>query len=513
MSIANLPMRTAALTGLVICGALLTLVTTLRADGPEQPNDRAILLADIFDPPPILPNNALDAVETFDRRASKILRYAACRPEEPNNGYIGVFNTNFGWNPGATGGTGFFGLESWGRDALAKLAYTGDCPTTTAADRYRKVDAALSQISIPSDLQLGTTVDRTSYAGFTFERHGELDTGLKELIPIVYMYKEKIPVSYGHLLTVLTQAVARNGPIIGSPPVFIMDIGDIGHATLPETENHTLLELSEQYLVNQLFNRESANTCSNLQPGKTAPICLVVAFDNSQVHDYLMRLLRGILTSDFFEYNSKPYQHYALYAMENLADFAADADVATAAQMVLDFTAAKFAISSSLVRRSSPYRRRGSHDGNLFTGSEADEQLCRFYLFSGQLQAIYKNDAYSAGSGCISAVRDAVGTYHIPYAILEIAITKSVPYFQTISGGPSYYGSMFGHDANGGAPVPGPTEVYDNEESFLIAAGGTGDHGVSRGQRHHGARRRGGAHRGAGQRRRGHGLHVVGQRR
>ena len=126
----------------------------------------------------------------------------------------------------------------------------------------------------------------------------------------------------------------------------------LGTAFSPETENHCLLELSNQYLINQLENQTHSAT----------------VVDNSAVHQYLIYFLHGILTSDFFEYNARPYQHYAIWAAENLADFAGDQDVRSAAQMVLDWAAAKFVVSSSLLRRSDPFRRRGDHDTDFMVG-------------------------------------------------------------------------------------------------------------------------------------------------
>src|SRR5260370_1090352 len=130
--------------------------------------------------------------------------------------------------------------------------------------------------------------------------------------------------------------------------------------------------------------------------------------------------------------------------MENLEDFAAASDVRDAAQMVLDFAAAKFAVSSSLLRRSSPFRRRAAKDGNLFTGSDADAQLCRYYLYSGQLQARYKGGTYAVGSGCAWAAREVIGRYRPPNVILDLAINKEVPYFQTFSSSSNYYATLFG---------------------------------------------------------------------
>ena len=466
----------------------LTLVESVSTEGQERLDDFSIVIEnDVSHPPNILPENAIDAAYTFRFRASKILQFGACRSEPPftpTKGFIGVFNTSFDLNcPGGTitagqcsnSATAFYGFESWGHDALAKLAYTGDCPTNlagggggTAEQRYAAVDAVLAQINVDPNANLGTTIPQEKYAGvLEVQRNGDLDTGLKELIPIVYLFKSKIPTSYCHLLDFLSQDVGNNNLIIGNPPNFGLYFGSLGSATIPETENHTLAELSEQYLVNQLFNQDYAKYCA---AGRQMPS--PAAFDNTNVHGYLMTLLQDILKSDLFEYNSKPYNHYALYAMENLADFAYDPDISTAAKEILDFEAAKFAISSSLIRRSSPYRRRGSMDGNFFNGSEADAQTCSFYLYTGQLQTTEINGEFALDEGCTSAIREVVSAYRIPNVVVNIAINKTPPYLQTFSGGPSYYSALYGNDANYGNAVGGPIEVYDNEGSFLIAAGG-----------------------------------------
>lgn len=435
------------------------------ADGPEQPNDHKIVLGHVGTP---LPENPLDASYTFESRASAILQFVACLPEAsppPPSTYQGALNSNFGDM-----------LEEWGQDALAKLAYTGNCGGSLAADRYRAIDQALSTISNEDKNShfrlLGTDVQPpTSFGPVTEVRYGDLDTGLKELIPIVYLFRAKLrPSTYCQLLNFLMSNASGDGLVLGpGAPTWRLAVGP-GSAYVPETENHVLLELSEQYLINQ---RLTADNFLNLCPAQPSFVHNT-SFSNTKVHDYLMQLLRGILTTDFFEYNSKPYAHFALYAMENLADFAADSDIQHAAQMVLDLQAAKYAVSSSLSRRSSPYRRRGSHDGNLFDGTYSDEQSCRFYLYSGQLQVL-RNDAnsdYSADTVCWEAVREAVGSYRVPNPILDIAMNKSTRYFQTISGGPNYYAALWGGRAGPYSPVLGPVEVYDNEGPFLINAGG-----------------------------------------
>jgi hypothetical protein len=479
MTIGQITRRIASTRGLQALGMASVAVLfarTAHADPPEAPNDFAIVLADpTVDPPPVLPHNAFQANATFDRRRTRFLRFAGCRPEPASpvpGDYQGVFNSDFSTN-----------LEGWGLDALAKLAYTGECGsdavpgTQTAAGRFAAVDSVLAGLTLAPGLVEGTSVSLFT-SGIAFERQGDLDTGLKELIPILYLYADRIPTSFQHVLGLVAAAAGGPAPLTGNPPYIAFQINPLtGVATadglppppispaagvslfVPETENHSLLELSNQYLVNQLVNRTASATL----------------IDNSFVHGAVLTVLAGIVSTDFFEYNSKPYQRFALDAVENLADFAADADIQAEAHAVLDYAAAKFASSSSLLRRAAPYRRRGSHDGNVLTGNETDEQICRFYLYTGELEAAVTEEnghrVFAAPSFCASALREAVGTYRVPDVILNLAFTPNLPYLQTFSGGNNYYAGLYA-PVPGGMPVRGTTEIYDNEFTFLIAGGG-----------------------------------------
>src|SRR5262249_44629849 len=101
-----------------------------------------------------------------------------------------------------------------------------------------------------------------------------------------------------------------------------------------ETENHIHMIESTRYLTNQILHQA--------QPQ-------VAWYDHhaNGLHDWWMTRLQSILKHDFQEYNAKPYSRYSLDAIQNLAEFADDADLRLAAQMVLDFSSAKFAVSSS----------------------------------------------------------------------------------------------------------------------------------------------------------------------
>ena len=143
--------------------------------------------------------------------------------------------------------------------------------------------------------------------------------------------------------------------------------------------------------------------------------------------------------------------------------------------MVLDFSAAKFAVSSSYLLRNSPFRRRTSGDTSDFLDETGrDEQMCRFALYSGQLDAFRLGDlpaspsscgtqnVYWLPGNCNGIVRQAVGGYRVPAMVLDLAMNKRrTKYLQTFNGGTNDF-----HEA------PGGVEIYDNEGSYFIAAGG-----------------------------------------
>jgi hypothetical protein len=169
---------------------------------------------------------------------------------------------------------------------------------------------------------------------------------------------------------------------------------------------------------------------------------------------------------DLEEYNARPYNRYALGAIQNLAEFSTDPAVKTAAVSVLDYMSAKYAIASSLGRRSSPYRRLVSDDGPDFF-FQPDEEQCRFALYAGtaDLQAMWVPPSaatFTFPDACNLVVRQAVGAYFPPPMTLELAMNKKDhPYFEAHFNGQNPF-----HGLSGGL------EIYDNEGPFTISAGG-----------------------------------------
>jgi len=274
-----------------------------------------------------------------------------------------------------------------------------------------------------------------------------------------------------HLWVVAPEALAAAGvdPLVS----LVLTAGDyaVQNATIPETENHRLMIESTRYLNNELIRRQLASEGDSDRLGNLKSA-------QQGVHDWLLWDLQRIFTGDFTEYNARPYQREAVGAIMNLYDFAPDAEIRNAAQLVLEYAVARFAIGSSEGRRLVPFRRHmedvSEHleagDRVLFTASEADHQEALGLLYTGQTQQLLPQTVVPYGppppAGAPppaqspfaplvlpgEAAFGAFSWYQPSDLVLDLAIDKSVPYFQ-----------RFRHAG---------IEAYSSGKGFLLSAGG-----------------------------------------
>lgn len=230
---------------------------------------------------------------------------------------------------------------------------------------------------------------------------------------------------------------------------------------IPESENHRLMIESTRYLNNQLTRADLEGDSDRLESLNDA---------QSDVHDWLLERMQDILANDFIEFNARPYQRDSLDALMNLYDFAEDAEISTAAQMVLEYAFAKFAVGSNQGRRLVPFRRHMSdvedpiekidpEDGNygnvLYTAKEADHQVALGLLYTGQTQQLRMPGSLTAFAPDVFGVEAglaSVSWYQPHEMVLDLAIDKSTPYFQRY------------HHAG--------MEAYASGKGYLITAGG-----------------------------------------
>lgn len=204
-----------------------------------------------------------------------------------------------------------------------------------------------------------------------------------------------------------------------------------------ETENHRLMIETSRYLVNaDIIDRLQSEGYDRVDE---------VRDDQAKVREWLLRRLQDIAAHDFREYNARPYTRYSLNAVLNLHDFAAvhgDPKLQTAARIVLDLSAAKFAATSNRGRRVPPFRRRSENDGygddfapdqdpsHFYTCvGGCDHEVTRAMLLSNQTQLL--PDARTPDGRMPLLIHGATSSYRIPPPALSNAVDRK-PMSQTI---------------------------------------------------------------------------------
>jgi uncharacterized protein YodC (DUF2158 family) len=404
-------------------------------------------VADLIDlsanPPATTPQQASG---TFDQRAWAVSMYNACL----RGRFLGDVN---------------LGGEDWITDAFAMLDLAslaqrfpgphgafqaGDPQAIKAGEKASgpvPLGCAGSYVSLRTEVndalraQFIASKAGTSANSVFCKRTGEYDVALRGYITMMFRFRNVLdPDVRYHVLQLLN----KRGP-------YDDDEDNDPCGLFRETENHLLQIESSRYLTNQLlFNAEHTE-------GPLYALYHTAPFDNraNGMDAYILAMLQQFLQNDFLEYNARPYQTYAVPAVLNLADDASDPRVSTGARMVLDYLAAKFAVSDNLLRRSVPYRRRADHyTTDLLDGSS--DSLKNFYLMvTGMTQTLRDvRPAFHARIGTETDLQAmAVSLYRPPALIMDLIMNQ---------GDRSFF-ERYKHNG---------VEIYSGEPEFLISGGG-----------------------------------------
>jgi hypothetical protein len=333
--------------------------------------------------------------------------------------------------------------QGYGDSILAKLAYSefynGDhCPGRATANRD-EVFASILQQSVES--RTGTTINECANPLKLGCRTGEYDVALSGYVAAIAQFGSGLPQNVSD--HILNDLLNKRGPL---------DSGDLViHQAARESENHINLIESAQYLTNDLlFAKTGDPAFNNDANGMTA---------------WWLGILHDYLTTDFIEYNARPYQSYTDIALQNLYSFARNQDVKTAAGMVLDCISAKMAMSSNQARRAVPYRRLARANTPFLITWSADTQTARNLALVGNLDILteicppfyggnqpscpYRGPAYGSGD----MLRAVLSDYRIPDLLFDLIIN---PPHRIFYQGLHHYAE----------------ELYAGSPSFLISAGG-----------------------------------------
>jgi hypothetical protein len=271
------------------------------------------------------------------------------------------------------------------------------------------------------------------------ERKGDYDFALIHLVQLAFISNETNFLSrraYEKLLFELLTAKGDN-----HHRRFSLGICGI----YQDTENHILMTETSRYLTNDLIKNYY----------KKNKIPLPKKYDNNKngFNTWMMKHLDEFKGSFFDEYNSKPYQSYALLPIANLVAFATNIDVVSSAQELLDYQTDLFKAQSINGRRIVPFRRqiRYEQEKSLIPG---DGEIARHALLTGQIDFYPGTREYRLiGYGA-----------HImfSYAITGIKLSdkhlKELIYRNNI---PTY--QIFNHQT---------PEIYYHSKSYLLSAGG-----------------------------------------
>jgi hypothetical protein len=358
---------------------------------------------------------------------------------------------------------------------LAAMAYLDYFPERPERGRCLRalVTAALTQAS-PG--WFGTYGPNQSSLFEAHERQeGNYDMTQMGLIPIAYQfYGELSETAREHLITSLLACGRIRRPDFGdaltSGPVQ-PHWRDAGPLEQGETENHILMMLTTRYLTNQLlYQRDHSRTLDNRRnETEDGPSCM----------ELLLGLLRNVLVDDFSEYNAKSYQEETRWALLNLCSFAYDHEVRLAARMVLDYVAARVAVSSNDLRRMVPFRRvyngvNAKHfaDGAMDVGlldwaNGADRMIRYFAVAAGNLRAFeHTRFAWGMADNGQDLTLEAVSDYRLPPLIHELFVNDAHRrFYQRLRRVDQPEGTV-------GRVTHGSGELTAGSPSYLITAGG-----------------------------------------
>lgn len=310
-----------------------------------------------------------------------------------------------------------------------------------------------------NDNTYGTAEERAAEADFydkpTFQTLGDIGKYALSFLVILTIFGLAMPFLQWALP--FGAAVGMGGATVATVLVTgaITFSGTAAVTRIPESENHLLMINSSKYLKNKLIISELKDDDDKQK---------YVAF-NKHIKTWLLEKFQGFIKEDFNEYNSMPYGRLSVGAILNIYDFSNDDELRSGAQLVLDYLAAKMALSSNGGRRIVPFRRLAGVNSDFAYGepknqtpkrlfdleSGADTMVAAMLYWTGQSQHMLNHKATAGAVG--QMINYANSQYAPDPLILDIAMDKTTPYEQAV------------HHAG--------WEAYSSGTGWLVSAGGT----------------------------------------
>ena len=221
--------------------------------------------------------------------------------------------------------------------------------------------------------------------GFACGRKGDYDFVAFELAKVLIISdKSNIKLSDKARKKILDELL----PLYGNPPQghdlkFKLE-GAVCSSLdpVPETENHIIMVNVSKYLTNQIRGIDnSAN-----------------GFDDWMIDHF------NILSTNFFdEYNSRPYQEFAMEPIVTLAALTTSPKVKLAGLKLIEQILATQAVQTNRMRRYSPFRRQPGYKETT-ESYDGDGALGMAAIFTGAYESIIRAEKLNLGASIVSSV-------------------------------------------------------------------------------------------------------------
>lgn len=203
-----------------------------------------------------------------------------------------------------------------------------------------------------------------------------------------------------------------------------------------DTENHLLMTEGSRYLRNQWLYTH----------GEPSP---ELDNENNRLGQWLAEYLNGIYRYGFREFNSVPYEGYAIQAILNLEAFAASNDIRVLSRAILDTVAQNYAYGSMGLRRCVPHRRQWKYGGDMSLAHYPSYAIMQVWT------AFQEGEPIKITGRQHQALVAAAMPYRPPNATIALARQKTNPYVLRL-----------GHGAKGSP------EIFSGGPGYLLTAGG-----------------------------------------
>jgi len=263
-------------------------------------------------------------------------------------------------------------------------------------------------------------------------KKGDYDFSQIQWVNLLYYFKDKpeivFPNTAQHIIDAL---IIDNGskPTLKAPNIW---------GLIRETENHILMKETSRYLKNQWLYEQNG----------------LVKFNNAQngMEAFLIKHLKTMYQTGFFEFNANPYISYTLEALHILHSYTNNQEIQDLSAQVISAEHWQYALGSYQLKKYSPFRRRMNRSSITSLYEDRHGVLIRAELAKAN-QAILDESSLSC---CFDrTITTLLSDYQIPLQVKTM-----------IEGKPRAYWAKIGHG------LKSSPEIYYGTKDYLISAGG-----------------------------------------